>query len=209
NQHYADIAASIQKVTEEVLLTMARAAYEETGLTRLCMAGGVALNSVANGRIIRGTPFEELYVHPAAGDGGAAVGAALVGCHDLPARSILYVVDDKPDKRAVLPAITHVDGTGRLQTVQRETNPRYYRLIETFGQATGVPVVLNTSFNLKGEPIVNTPAEAYNTFSKSGMDVLAPGDCDRRCSAMRTPTARSAGTRCGPEGSTTATVTSA
>src|SRR2546427_2830516 len=301
NQHYADIAASIQKVTEEVLLTMARAAYAETGLTRLCMAGGVALNSVANGRIIRETAFEELYVHPAAGDGGAAVGAALYGYHAIlgkargfaredaawgeahrpdatqrflresgiryeriededrlitrvvdrlqsgkvvgwsqgrfewgpralghrsiladprradmkdivntkikfrepfrpfapsvlaeraedyfdlpsaarhfPARFMLYVVDVKPDKRAVLPAITHVDGTGRLQTVQRETNPRYYRLIETFGQATGVPVVLNTSFNLKGEPIVNTPAEAYNTFSKSGMDVLVLGEC--------------------------------
>ena len=301
NQHYADIAASIQKVTEEVLLTMARAAYEETGLTRLCMAGGVALNSVANGRIIRETPFEELYVHPAAGDGGAAVGAALYGYHAIlgkargfvmehaawgeahgpdaterflresgiryeriededklitrvvdrlqsgkvvgwsqgrfewgpralghrsiladprradmkdivntkikfrepfrpfapsvlaeraedyfdlpsaarhfPARFMLYVVDVKPDKRAVLPAITHVDGTGRLQTVQRETNPRYYRLIEAFGQATGVPVILNTSFNLKGEPIVNTPAEAYNTFSKSGMDVLVLGEC--------------------------------
>jgi len=95
----------------------------------------------------------------------------------FPARFMLYVVDVKPDKRAVLPAITHVDGTGRLQTVQRETNPRYYRLIETFGQATGVPVVLNTSFNLKGEPIVNTPAEAYNTFSKSGMDVLVLGEC--------------------------------
>src|SRR5881398_2081584 len=83
NQHYADIAASIQKVTEEALLTTARAAYEETGLTRLCMAGGVALNSVANGRIIRETPFEELYVHPAAGDGGAAVGAALYGYHTI------------------------------------------------------------------------------------------------------------------------------
>ena len=95
----------------------------------------------------------------------------------FPARFMLYVVDVKPDKRAVLPAITHVDGTGRLQTVRRDTNPRYYRLIETFGQATGVPVVLNTSFNLKGEPIVNTPAEAYHTFSKSGMDVLVLGDC--------------------------------
>jgi len=300
NQHYADIAASIQQVTEEVLLTMARAAFEETGLTRLCMAGGVALNSVANGRIIRETPFEELYVHPAAGDGGAAVGAALYGYHAIlgkergfvmehaawgeahgpdviqrflreagiryeriededkllarvvdqlqagkvvgwsqgrfewgpralghrsiladprradmkdivntkikfrepfrpfapsvlaeraeeyfdlpgaarhfPARFMLYVVDVKPNKRAILPAITHVDGTGRLQTVQRDTNPRYYRLIETFGQATGVPVVLNTSFNLRGEPIVNTPAEAFNTFSKSGMDVLVLGD---------------------------------
>ncbi|MBI4594536.1 MAG: carbamoyltransferase [Candidatus Rokubacteria bacterium] len=301
NQHYADIAASIQTVTEEVLLALARAAHRETGLDRLCMAGGVALNSVANGRILRETPFQELYIHPAAGDGGGAVGAALWGYHAVlgkprgfvmehaawgeehgpqaterflranniryerleheerliervvdrlgqgkvvgwsqgrfewgpralghrsiladprradmkdivntkikfrepfrpfapsvlaeraaeyfaldaparhyPARFMLYVVDVKADKRAVLPAITHVDGTGRLQTVRRDTNPRYYKLIDAFGQATGVPVVLNTSFNLKGEPIVNTPAEAFNTFMKSGMDALVLGDC--------------------------------
>jgi carbamoyltransferase len=300
NQHYADIAASIQKVTEEVLLTMACAAYRETGQKRLCMAGGCALNSVANGRILRETPFEELYIQPAAGDGGGAVGAALYGYHavlgkprafvmehaswgeafgpeaaerllkangiryerlededtliervvdalqagkvigwsqgrfewgpralghrsiladprrpemkDLvntkikfrepfrpfapsvlaeraeeyfllpsaprhyPARFMLYVVDVKDDKRGVVPAVTHVDGTARLQTVRRDTNPKYYRLIEAFGEATGVPLVLNTSFNLKGEPIVNTPAEAFHTFSRSGMDMLVLGD---------------------------------
>jgi len=77
----------------------------------------------------------------------------------------------------VIPAITHVDGTGRLQTVNRKTNPRYYQLIERFGQATGVPVVLNTSFNLKGEPIVNTPEEAFRTFSRCGMDVLVLDNC--------------------------------
>jgi carbamoyltransferase len=93
-----------------------------------------------------------------------------------PARFMLYVVDVNEDKREVLPAISHVDGTGRLQTVQRETNPRYYGLIEKFGHATGVPVLLNTSFNLKGEPIVNTPGEAFNTFSQSGMDILVLGD---------------------------------
>jgi carbamoyltransferase len=90
----------------------------------------------------------------------------------FPARFMLYVVDVKEDKREIIPAITHVDGTGRLQTVRKETNPRYYRLIDTFGQATGVPVILNTSFNLRGEPIVNTPKEAFHTFSESGMDVL-------------------------------------
>ncbi len=301
NQHYADVAASIQVVTEEALLTMARALQRETGLRRLCLAGGVALNSVANGRILRETDFDELYVQPAAGDGGGAVGAALWAYHavlgkprgfvmehaawgeahgpdaiegflrrenipyerledeekliawvvdrlqagrvvgwsqgrfewgpralghrsiladprradmkDLvntkikfrepfrpfapsvlaeraeeyfalpdaarhyPARFMLYVVDVREDKRAVVPATTHVDGTGRLQTVRRETNPRYYRLIEAFGEATGVPVVLNTSFNLKGEPIVNSPVEAYRTFSRSGMDALVLGDC--------------------------------
>ncbi len=296
NQHYADIAASIQRVTEDVLVGMANALHRQTGLKRLCMAGGVALNSVANGRILRETPFEEIYIHPAAGDGGGAVGAALYAynvllgkprkfvmehaywgkrydereiadflrAHNIPfkhieddaklfsllvdkltagkvigwyqgrfewgpralgnrsiladarnpemkeivnskikfrepyrpfapsvlvehtadyfeleepkkhypARYMLYVVPVKPAKYEVLPAITHVDGTGRLQTVFREYNPRYYGLIETFGQATGVPVVLNTSFNLKGEPIVTTPANAWNTFSRSEMDAM-------------------------------------
>ncbi|OGP28085.1 MAG: hypothetical protein A2038_12535 [Deltaproteobacteria bacterium GWA2_57_13] len=300
NQHYADIAASIQAVTEDALLQLAQNAHKETGLKRLCMAGGVALNSVANGRILRETPFEELYVQPAAGDGGGAVGAALYGYHAIlgkprrfvmehaywgeehgpaeteaflqeggipyrriedeekliayvvdrlqegkvigwsqgrfewgpralgnrsiladprradmkdivntkikfrepfrpfapsvlaeraeeffvlpeakkhyPARFMLYVVDVKEEKREIIPAITHVDGTGRLQTVRKEESPKYYRLIETFGQATGVPLVLNTSFNLKGEPIVNTPKEAFHTFSHSGMDILVLGE---------------------------------
>jgi carbamoyltransferase len=296
NQHYADVAASIQQVTEELLLSMANNLYRETGLKRLCIAGGVGLNSVANARILKETPFEQLFIQPAAGDGGGALGAALwasssllgkprsftmqhaywgrsnsegeigdflerngipfrhfeneddlldhvverlsqgkvIGwsqgrfewgpralgarsiladprnpdmkdivnakikfrepyrpfapsvlaecadkyfdlshaqCHH-PARYMLYVVPVKESQRAVLPAITHVDGTGRLQTVFRSQSPRYYRLIERFGQATGVPVLLNTSFNLRGEPIVNTPANAFNTFSKSEMDNL-------------------------------------
>ena len=300
NQFYADIAASIQVVTEQIMLKMANYAYRETGINKLCMAGGVALNSVANRKILSETPFEEIYIQPAAGDGGGAVGAALYGYHALlgqprkfvmehaywgeehsasdteefltennipyervedeskliervtdaltggkvigwhqgrfewgpralgnrsiiadprrtdmkdivnvkikfrepfrpfapsvlvekagdyfaldhpekhyPARFMLYVTDVIENKRDVLPAITHVDGTGRLQTVRKELNPRYYKLIETFGQATGVPVVLNTSFNLKGEPIVNTPSEAFNSFSKSGMDMLVLGN---------------------------------
>jgi carbamoyltransferase len=300
NQHYADIAASIQTVTEEVLLNMAQQVHKEFGVKRLCMAGGVALNSVANGRIVRETPIEELYIQPSAGDGGGAIGAALYAYHTVlgkprqfvmehaywgqehdagiihafleqngipyerleqeekliervvdnlqggkvvgwlqgksewgpralgnrsiladprrgemkdivnikikfrepfrpfapsvlaeraedyfvladavrhyPARFMLYVVDVKESKRETIPAITHVDGTGRLQTVHKKFNPKYYRLIETFGQATNVPIVLNTSFNLKGEPIVNTPQEALNTFSRSGMDTLVLGD---------------------------------
>jgi carbamoyltransferase len=300
NQFYADVAASIQKVTEEVLLHMARALHRQSGKTRLCMAGGVALNSVANTRILRETPFTELYVQPAAGDGGGAVGAALyayhhllgkprsfvmghaywgktysdgeavdwfrsqniphevlpsqdamidrvvesltkgevVGWHQgrfewgpralgsrsiladarrsdmkdivntkikfrepyrpfapsvladaaeryfelpnaagqLPARFMLLVVPVRPEHHATLPAITHVDGSGRLQTVVKDTNPLYYSMIERFGQATGVPVVLNTSFNLKGEPIVNTPANAHHTFSQSDMDMLVVGN---------------------------------
>ena len=299
NQHYADVAASIQRVTEEVLLKMANYAYQETGLKKLCLAGGVALNSVANGRILPETPFEELYIQPAAGDSGGAVGAALCVYHILlqkprrfvmehaywgeeyseaqvkeylnsngigyehvedderlvemmvddllkgkvigwfqgrfewgpralgnrsiladprradmknivntkikfrepfrpfapvvleerteeffelsdptqhyPARYMLMVVPVREKKQSVIPAVTHQGGTGRLQTVRRDLNPRYYRVVERFGEATGVPVLLNTSFNLRGEPIVNSPADAFNTFSNSGLDVLVLG----------------------------------
>jgi carbamoyltransferase len=294
NEHYADVAASIQQVTEEVLLTMVRAIHAETGLKRLCLAGGVALNSVANGRIVRETPIEELYIQPAAGDSGGAIGAALYAYHallgrpraghtmdhaywgkeygddevraaldrrklryhwfddqtklldatvddlvggkvigwyqgrfewgpralgnrsilgdqrraemkdivntkikfrepyrpfapsvlasqaerffDLPravehdaARFMLLVVPVKSD---AVPAVTHVDNSARLQTVFAETNPRYHELIRRFGEATGVPVILNTSFNLRGEPIVTTPDNALNTFFASEMDTL-------------------------------------
>jgi len=296
NQHYADIAASIQRVTEELILGMARNLQKETGLKNLCIAGGVGLNSVANTRIMRETPFEQVFVQPAAGDGGGALGAALWAYNTLlgkprnfrmdhaywgrsygaseittflqsnkipyhliekedqmldqvverlmggkvigwyqgrfewgpralghrsiiadprnpdmkdivnskikfrepyrpfapsvlaecaekyfelpratshyPARYMLYVVPVKPEAQSTLPAITHVDGTGRLQTVFKDQSPRYYKLIERFGQATGVPVILNTSFNLRGEPIVTTPANAFNTFIKSEMDTL-------------------------------------
>ncbi len=90
-----------------------------------------------------------------------------------PARFMLYV---SPVKRPdLLPAVTHVDGTGRLQALSREANPQYHRLIELFAEATGIPALLNTSFNLKGEPIVSTPAEAFATFSRSGMDWLVLG----------------------------------
>lgn len=300
NQYYADIAASIQAVTEEAVINLANAAHRLTGSSKLCMAGGVALNSVANWKILNQTPFDEIYIHPAAGDGGGAVGAALYGYHSIlgkprnfimehaywgqeygdeeihkflnsngisydkvdqdtvmrervvdyilrdkvvgwfqgrfewgpralgnrsilanpmskdmkdivnvkikfrepfrpfapsvpvehaneyfeingrenqyPSRFMLYVTDVKEDKKHVLPAITHVDGTGRLQTVYKNTNPGYHDLITKFGQSTGVPVLLNTSFNLKGEPIVNTPAEAFNSFYKSGMDYLVLGN---------------------------------
>ena len=301
NQYYADVAASIQQVTEEAVLGMVRSLHRETGLDKLCMAGGVALNSVANGRIIRETPMRDVFVQPAAGDGGGALGAALFVHHcvlgnprqfvmrhaywgqefsqgaindfvrdcglphesysnedalldavvhelhaghvvgwfqgrfewgpralgarsiladprraemkeivnvkikfrepfrpfapsvlaeaaerffDLPdtprhypARFMLYVVDVKPGQERVVPAITHVDGTARLQAVHRAESPLYYGLIERFGQATGVPVVMNTSFNLKGEPIVTTPANAFSTFQRSGMDALVLGNC--------------------------------
>jgi carbamoyltransferase len=300
NQHYADIAASIQRVTEETLLKMANYAHRRTGLKKLCMAGGVALNSVANGRILRETPFEELWIQPAAGDSGGALGAALYVYHVLlgrprgfvqehsywgaeysqdevrqaleatgvtyervedeeqlaslmvedllagkvialfqgcfewgpralgnrsiladprraemkdvvntkikfrepfrpfapvvleeraeeyyaglwnarrhyPARYMLMVFPVREDKQALIPAVTHEGGTGRIQTIRHEWNPLYYRVVRRFGEETGVPVLLNTSFNLRGEPIVNTPANALNTFGKSGLDTLYMG----------------------------------
>lgn len=299
SQHYADLAASIQRVTEDVMLGLARRAHELTGSKRLCLAGGVALNSVANGRILRETPFTEVFIQPAAGDAGGALGAALWAYHALlqkprkfimdhtywgqaysdgdcataaseagltarsfdgddrltqetarllaagkvvgwfqgpfewgpralgnrsiladprrddmkaivnhkikfrepfrpfapsmldrsvrdyiehpdgrpldPARFMLMVAPIKPERRGTIPAVTHVDGTGRLQSVERSVNPLYYGLIEAFEAETGVPVVLNTSFNLKGEPIVNTPAQAISTFQRSDMDALVLG----------------------------------
>lgn len=297
NLHYADIAASIQYVTEETVLKLANYVHERTGLKKLCMAGGVALNSVANGRVLREAPFEDVWIQPAAGDSGGALGAALYVHHvllgkprkfvmehaywgqaysapevkaaieatgrsfqqvgareDLAAmmvddmlagkvialfqdrfewgpralgnRSILadprgaemkeivnarikfrepfrpfapvileeraseyYAGLDNPGRHHPLrymlmvyptrngtgekiQAVTHEGGTGRIQTVQRDTNPLYYRAVELFGEATGVPVLLNTSFNLRGEPIVTTPANALNTFAKSDIDTL-------------------------------------
>jgi carbamoyltransferase len=298
NQYYADLAASIQAVTEDILLKLARRAHQETGLENLCIAGGVSLNSVANGRIIRETPFKNVFIQPAAGDSGGAIGAALYVYHVVlqkprqfvlehaywgedygdeqvrsylnengvkyayfdnddelmdrvvsmllegkvigwyqgrfewgpralgnrsiladprredmkdtvnrkikfrepfrpfapavleeraqdffaidrpaecfPARFMLMVVDVKEDKQALVPATTHM-GTARLQTVRRDWNPRYYEIIRRFGQATGVPVLLNTSYNLRGEPIVTTPANAFYTYSHSDMDAVVYG----------------------------------
>ena len=301
NQHYANIAASIQYVTEETMIKMAKYAYQRTGLKKLCMAGGVALNSVANGRILRETPIEDLYIQPAAGDSGGALGAALYVYHVLLGKPRKFVMEhaywgqayspeetrtaieatgrsyqliEDPERRAqmmvddmlagkviglhqgrfewgpralgnrsiladprsaemknivnarikfrepfrpfapvileerasefydgigdparnfslrymlmVCPtkdgrgdqmqAVTHEGGTGRVQTVRRESNPLYYRAIELFGQATGIPVLLNTSFNLRGEPIVTTPGNALNTFGNSDIDTLYVGD---------------------------------
>ncbi len=94
-----------------------------------------------------------------------------------PTRFMLYVTDVREEKKAIIPAVTHLDGTARPQTVQKEVNPRYYKLIESFGESTEVPVLLNTSFNLKGELIVNSPRESFLTFNQSGMDSLVLGDC--------------------------------
>ncbi|MHB8618300.1 MAG: carbamoyltransferase C-terminal domain-containing protein [Chloroflexota bacterium] len=94
----------------------------------------------------------------------------------LPARYMLTVAPIRQAQRAKIPAMTHVDGSARLQTVPREWTPMYYRLIEKFGEATGVPVLLNTSFNLRGEPVVNTAEEALSTFVRSGIDLLVMGN---------------------------------
>ena len=294
NQYYADVAASIQRVTEDVIIGMAKHAYQATGLTKLCLAGGVALNSVANGRILRETPFTDLFIQPAAGDSGGAVGAALYAYHNLlgrprrftmehaywgqaygageiravlesagvkyrelqsddrivdsvvedllggrvvgwfqgrfewgpralgnrsiladprrsdmkkivnskikfrepfrpfapaileeaaaefftfdatrqyPARFMLLVLPLNQDKAELIPAVNHM-GTGRLQTVRQEWNARYHGVLDRFREATGVPVILNTSFNLRGEPMVASPANALDTFLRSGLDTL-------------------------------------
>ena len=299
NQYYADVAASIQRVTEEILLSMVRHLHATTGSDNLCMAGGVALNSVANGRIVREGPFANVYIQPAAGDSGGALGAALYAHHVLlgqprvetmehaywgasygdaevvdflrgeglpyreladdvlfdelvgdltngrvlgwfqgrfewgpralgnrsiladprraemkeivntkikfrepfrpfapaileqranefyetprldchyPARFMLLVSPVAEAKRDLVQATTHEGGSGRLQTVRRAWNPRYHDLIARFGDATGVPVLLNTSFNLRGEPIVTTPQNAFNTFVGSDIDVLVLGN---------------------------------
>ena len=296
-QHAMDVAAALQLRTEEVGLHMARWLRQTTGLNKVCLAGGVCLNSVMNGRILLEGVFDQVMVQPAANDAGTALGACFwlwnhvmrqprtyvfehaffgpqwddqackaaiegkIGADDhvdiektedvstlaatmltqgkiigwfqgrmemgpraLGNRSILadprtaemkdllnarvkfregfrpfapsvldqrmdqwfnsdhpspymiLVYDVLEDKRELIPAITHVDGTGRVQSVSRKTNPRYYGLIEEFERLTGVPVVLNTSFNIRGEPIVHRPEEAIECFLKTGMDALFLGD---------------------------------
>ena len=290
---YEDVAASLQQVLEEAYLHLCETLYERTQLPNLCLAGGVALNAVANGRVLLDTPFRELYIQPAAGDSGIAVGAAYYvwnqelgnargfvmdhaytgpeydddeihaaitaagveaerldddalfrtvaeriaggdvvgwfqgrmefGPRALGHRSIVadprsYDMKDvlnarikqrepfRPfapsilaertgewyeqdytspfmvlvyktveSKRELVPAVNHVDDTGRLQTVEERIEPRYYRLISEFERLTGVPILLNTSFN-ENEPIVMTPREALDTFLKTKMDVLALGN---------------------------------
>jgi len=296
---HEDLAASLQATYEEAAFAVLRAVHARTQTSRLCLAGGCAMNSVANGKIRANTPFRDVYIQPASGDNGTALGAALHAWHRhggrrefvmshgywgpefddaaveraiaergpavaeraarrhvadeqalcdwtaarlaegkvvgwfqgrmewgaraLGNRSILadprradmreiinvrikfrekfrpfapsvaveavgdYFVDAVPDpfmvqvypvrpeKRRVIPAVTHVDGSGRLQTVSRESNPRYWRLIDAFRARTGVPVVLNTSFN-ENEPIVLQPAEALDCFLRTDMDVLVMGN---------------------------------
>jgi carbamoyltransferase len=290
---HENIASSLQRRLEEVVLDMLRELHHRTRSDALCLAGGVALNCVVNGKIFDETPFREIYIQPAAYDGGTSVGAAYYVWHQVLGRPRSFVMDDAywgpsfgparmrsaldsagiayealderllidraadalaggkvlgwyqgrmefgpralgnrsiltdprrsemkdvlnarikhrepfrpfaptvleeatgsyftktypspfmlmtypvhPDKIKEIPAPTHVDGTGRLQTVRRDQNPRFYDLIKAFGARTGVPVLLNTSFN-ENEPICCTPEEAADTFVRTKMDTLVMGD---------------------------------
>jgi len=297
-QRHKNLASALQARLEEVYLGMLKKLAERTGLKAVCLAGGVAFNCVANGKIFDKTGFEQVYVHPAAGDAGLAVGAAYYVWHQILGKPRSFVMDHaywgpgysreeirraidanglaqngcrveelaeenlmqrtaaivadgkilgwfqgraewgpralgnrsivadprrpemkeilnqrikhreifrpfapsilaestgewfekshpspfmtqaysvRPEKRDKIPAPTHVDGTGRLQTVTREANPRYWSLIKSFEQLTGVPVVLNTSFN-DNEPIVCRPEEALDCFQRTQMDALMLGD---------------------------------
>jgi carbamoyltransferase len=319
SQREMDIAASIQAVTEEVILRLSRTIKQELGVDYLCLAGGVALNCVANGKLLTEEMFKDIWIQPAAGDAGGAIGAALTvwyeylknlrdpnkpdsmsgsflgpsynneqikswlessgavftelpdavllpktaevladgkvvgwfqgrmefGPRALGGRSILgdprnktmqkvmnlkikyresfrpfapsvlgeqigdyfemrhaspymlFVADVKQNRRisideqdarlfgieklnlsrSDIPAVTHVDYSARIQTVHKETNPRYYKLLEQFKKITGIAVLVNTSFNVRGEPIVCTPEDAYRCFMRTGMDYLVLENC--------------------------------
>ena len=287
-QYHKDLAASVQQVTEQVLFHILNHLHTKTGSTNVCIAGGVAQNSVANGKITRNTPFKNVYIPPAGHDAGIAMGAALYVQHQqknmhrfhmssactgskftneeiaaaLEAQNIVYdtlpdeelynIVTDclinggvvgwmtgrsefgpralggrsilvdprrtdakeilntkikrresfrpfapsilepfvtayfelnepvpfmekvfpiKPEKQVLIPAVTHVDGSGRLQVVNKQTSPRYYALIENFYNKTGIPILVNTSFN-ENEPIVNTPQQALDCYLRNDMDML-------------------------------------
>jgi carbamoyltransferase len=317
-QHHMDLAASVQAVTEEVVLRLTRSLRNETGIRNLCLAGGVALNCVANGKVLRDGHFDQIWIQPAAGDAGGALGAALTAYHlqlgrdrevngdsmqgsylgpdfsqaeiesrlkscgarfevlddsvllsacaedlaqskavgwfqgrmefgpralgnrsilgdprspemqktlnlkvkyresfrpfapsvlrenvadwfelgsDSPymllvadvakarrrqmtvEESALFGIDKLNVPRSEIPAVTHIDYSARVQTVHRETNPRYHALISAFKEKTGCPVLVNTSFNVRGEPIVGSPEDAFHCFMGTEMDILAVGNC--------------------------------
>ncbi|UCE59042.1 MAG: carbamoyltransferase [Phycisphaerales bacterium] len=294
---HRDIAHSGQKIVEEIMLKTATHVHRQTGMDDVCIAGGVGLNCVANWRILKESGFKDIFIQPAAGDSGGALGTAFYiynsvlgnkqryrmehafwgpsfsdeeiktaldraeadyerindeeellertarmiadsrvvgwfqgrlefGPRALGARSLLadprhdkmkdlinakvkfreafrpfapavlkeraheyfempagmdapymlLVPPVRPEKHSVIPAVTHEDGTGRVQTVTEQQHGRYYRVIKRFGELTGVPVVINTSFNVRGEPIVCTPQDAYRTFVNTGIDALVIGN---------------------------------
>jgi carbamoyltransferase len=326
---HMDLAASVQRVLEEIVLRITRSLAAETGIGNLCLAGGVALNCVANGRILRDGAFRNLWIQPAAGDAGGALGAALSAYHSFaaqpravsgpadsmqgaylgpdfpqaeietrlqaagarfhvlddqallsacteelvsgaalgwfqgrmefgpralgarsiladarspktqsllnlkvkfresfrpfapsvlrervadwfeldgdspymllvanvredhripmtPAQEALFGIDKLNVPRSDIPAVTHVDYSARIQTVHRNTNPRYYALLQQFYERTGCPVIVNTSFNVRGEPIVCTPEDAFHCFMGTNMEALAAGNCFLRKSEQDT-----------------------
>ena len=319
SQFHMDVAASIQKVTEEIMIKLAKSVRKEYNVKNLCLAGGVALNCVANGKILKEKIFDNIWIQPAAGDAGGSLGAALALWHieqgnnrkvnlnddmkgsylgteftqdeiekelrsiganfekvnyeDLINKTSEFLADEKavgwfqgrmefgpralggrsilgdprsdkmqknlnlkvkyresfrpfapsvlredlskwfdmnvdspymllvaninPDKkiemteeqkklfgidklnikRSEVPAVTHVDYSARIQTVTKDTNNRYHDLISKFKEKTGCPVIVNTSYNVRGEPIVNTPTDAFNCFMGTELDYLVIGDC--------------------------------
>src|SRR5207302_216254 len=205
-RRHQDVAATLQARLEEVYLGLLNALHARTGLRALCLAGGVAFNCVANGKIVGWFQGRMEWGPRALGNRSIVADPRRPEMKDVLNRRIKHrepfrpfapsvleeATDDyferaspspfmnsaypvRPEKRAAIPAPTHVDGTGRLQTVSQKTNPRYWRLIKEFERLTGVPVVLNTSFN-ENEPIVCTPEEAVDCFLRTQMDVLAIGD---------------------------------
>ncbi len=293
-QFHKDVARSLQEMTEEVMLKIVAHAKHVAPSKNLCLAGGVALNCVANGKILKTGLFEHIFIQPAAGDAGGALGAAYAVWHNvlrgerspkmehpylgteyttdevkaelteqglpyeelsddevietvsglidgenvigwfqgrmeygprsLGSRSIiadarrkenwqkvnvkikfresfrpfaptvleervsewfeldrespymLLVANTRPEKRGEIPAVTHVDGSARIQTIRRNQHPRYYDLLKAFEKRTGCPVIINTSFNVRGEPIVESPKDAINTFLHTAMDYLVMGN---------------------------------
>lgn len=294
-QRHCDVAASLQKITEDILINIVRNVHKETGMKRLCLAGGLFLNCVANDRILEDTSVKELFIQPASGDSGGALGAAVYVYHYLSRdnrrtalkdvylgpefsdreikrafinedivfreyaddellkyiagqiaqdrivgwfqgrmefgpralgnRSILanpcnprmkdllnwkvkrredfrpyapVVLEErcveffdvlqqspfmliagrvKGEKKGVIPAVTHIDNTARVQIVDKGTNSRLRGLLKEFENLTGIPLLINTSFNLRGEPIVCRPEDAIDCFKRSGMDILVMGNC--------------------------------
>jgi predicted NodU family carbamoyl transferase len=158
DERHKHIAYAVQDACEIVMMSVVRMATEKTRCRNVCvcLAGGVALNSKANGKIAAPGLVEKMFVQPAASDEGVALGAALAPLSATDSPFMILTAQVRPEKRAVIPSVTHVDGSARPQTVEKEINPLYWRLIDEFGKRTGVPVILNTSFNLRGEAIVHT-----------------------------------------------------
>jgi predicted NodU family carbamoyl transferase len=199
-QYYADIAYWAQRQIERALLYVVNHRYESCPAENLAYAGGVALNAVANRLIRTQTKFRNVYVQPAAGDNGLALGCAFYGWlellegrrhqhgggtsfgrrtyfeQDYASPYMLMVAPTRQQWRDQLAAVVHRDGTARVQTVQEEITPRYYQLLQAIKQRCGTPVLLNTSFNKRGMPIVEKPQDAIALFLETALDALVLED---------------------------------